>query len=109
MVILNMGEFRVDEILEKEYKTNKNVASDHQGLAMKKKQDKIEKMRENGITMGYTCASVRGCKSGCTIARENQNQWEGGKWQARAGHAKVLPGGLIPMCCWPSITKPPMG
>lgn len=36
MVILNMGEFRVDEILEKENKTNKNVVSDHQGLALKK-------------------------------------------------------------------------
>lgn len=27
----------MDEILEKEYKANKNVASDHQGLALKKK------------------------------------------------------------------------
>lgn len=61
-------------------------------------------MKERGITIGYFEAGKV-----AVLKQDNQNQWEGGKWQARARHAKVLPGGLIPMCCWPSITKPPMG
>lgn len=49
--------FRVDEILEKGNKTNSNVPSEQPSLAMKKNREK--RIRERGITMTYTCVTLR--------------------------------------------------
>lgn len=41
---------------------------------------------------------------------EKEGTSEGRRRKNRNRHAeKALPGGLIPMCCWPSMTKPPIG
>lgn len=77
---------------------------------MRRESKRGEKFGMKSMNEEGQCVKRKGQNQELRTACKERRKMGQAKEEKRNRHAeKALPGGLIPMCCWPSMTKPPIG